>query len=114
MMRVCVLQPHSDLRLFVSTRCILHHHGIIPVEGDCHHAGELSASLHPQVPAQALLPTQLLQTDLLKELEEPPALLAVGKHYNVPVLIQQSCTCTRESVTDSSPLICSEQFSLGM
>lgn len=36
------------------------------MEGDRHHAGQLPASVHPQVPAQAFLPTQLLQVDLLK------------------------------------------------
>uniref|UniRef100_A0A3B5QRL4 Phospholipid-transporting ATPase n=1 Tax=Xiphophorus maculatus TaxID=8083 RepID=A0A3B5QRL4_XIPMA len=48
-------------------RCVLHHHGVVPVEGDRHHAGQLSASVHPQVPAQTLLSTQLLQVDLLKK-----------------------------------------------
>jgi len=47
-------------------RCVLHHDSVIPVEGDRHYAGELSAPLHPQVPAKTLLSAQLLQTDLLE------------------------------------------------
>lgn len=47
-------------------RHLLHRHGVVPVEGDRHHADQLPASLHPQVPAQALLPAQLLQVDLLE------------------------------------------------
>ena len=44
------------------------------MEGDRHHAGELSAPLHPQVPTQTLLPAQLLQADLLKRPRgSPPA-----------------------------------------
>lgn len=64
-MHVCVLQPHSDLRLSVRARRVLHHHGVVLMEGDRHHAGELPAPLHPQVPAQTFLPAQLLQADLL-------------------------------------------------
>lgn len=47
-------------------RRVFYHHGVVPVEGDRHHAGELPASLHPQVPAQTLLATQLLQAHLVK------------------------------------------------
>lgn len=36
------------------------------MEGDGDHAGELPASLHPEVPAQTLLPPKLLQADHLK------------------------------------------------
>lgn len=46
-------------------RRVFYHHGVVPVEGDRHHAGELSASLHPQVPAQTLLAAQLLQAHLV-------------------------------------------------
>lgn len=63
---VSVRQPHSDLWLFVFARRVLHHHSVVPVEGDRHHAGQLSAPLHPEVPTQTLLPAQLLQADHLK------------------------------------------------
>lgn len=46
-------------------RRVFYRHGVVPVEGDHHHAGELPASLHPQVPAQTLLPAQLLQAHLV-------------------------------------------------
>jgi len=91
-MYVCVLQPpHSDLCPFVHVRRILHHHRIVPVEGDRHHAGELSAPLHPQVPPQTLLPAQLLQADLLKtERRLWLHLLLENQQKGAPVFIQQS------------------------
>lgn len=46
-------------------RHLLHHHRVVPVEGDRHHPGQLPAALHPEVPAQTLLSTQLLQADHL-------------------------------------------------
>lgn len=46
-------------------RRVFYYHGVVPVEGDRHHAGELPASLHPQVPAQTLLAAQLLQAHLV-------------------------------------------------
>lgn len=46
-------------------RCVLHSHAVIPVEGVCHHAGQLSPPLRPQVPAEAVLPAQLLKAHVL-------------------------------------------------
>lgn len=87
----------SDLRLFARTRRLLHHHGIVLVEGDCHHAGELPAPLHPQVPAQTFLPAKLLQADLLKtERSLRPRLL----------LENSQSVLTPES---HSPLLCCEK-----
>lgn len=54
-----------DRLLCFCGRHLLHHHRVVPVEGDRHHAGQLPAALHPQVPAQTLLSTQLLQADVL-------------------------------------------------
>lgn len=86
---VCILQPHSDLCLFVHARRVLHHHSVFLVEGDRHHAGELPAPLHPQVPPQTLLPTQLLQADVIRT-EKEPHLRWENKQKGVPVFIQQS------------------------
>lgn len=85
---VCILPPHTDLCLFVlHGRRSLHHHSIVPVEGARHHAGELSASLHPQVPAQTLLPAQLLQADHLKtDRSLRPRLLPAKKTERRPCL----------------------------
>lgn len=102
-MHVCVLQPHSDLRLFVRARRVLHHHGVVLMEGDRHHAGELPAPLHPQVPAQTFLPAQLLQADLLNTERSlrPHSLLENGK-MSWPSSCGV-CAYTRESNMDSSP-----------
>lgn len=62
---------HSALFLilgFLSSthRCLLHHHSIVRLEGDRHHAGQLPAPVHPEIPAQTLLTSQLLQADHLE------------------------------------------------
>lgn len=65
---VCLYPMTTILPLpLFCVRYLFHHHRIVPVESDCHHAGELSAPVHPQVPAQTLLSTQLLQADLLNQ-----------------------------------------------
>lgn len=86
-MYLCFLKPLPDIWLFVPARRLLHHHGVVPVEGDGHHAGELSAPLHPQVPAKTLQPAQLLQADLLKT---ETSLWPHLKQKGVPVFIQLS------------------------
>lgn len=58
--------PLPYIALLCLARHLLHRHGVIPVESDRHHPDQLPASLHPQVPAQAFLTTELLQVDLLK------------------------------------------------
>lgn len=70
---MCVFLNPPPVCLCVRVRCVLHHHAVVPVEGDGHHAGELSASLHPQVPEETLLTAQLLQADHITTLEEPGA-----------------------------------------
>lgn len=84
-----MFMSHNLVLIFapsVPARRVLHHHSVVPVEGDRHHAGELSAPLHPQVPPQTLLPAQLLQADLLKTL----ASFAFGKtNRGAPVVLQQ-------------------------
>lgn len=47
-------------------RCLLHCHPVIPLEGVRHHLGQLSPPLCPQVPAETVLPTQLLEAHFLK------------------------------------------------
>jgi len=46
-------------------RRVLHRHLVVPVEGVCHHAGQLPAPLRPQVPATTVLPSQLLEAHVL-------------------------------------------------
>lgn len=46
-------------------RCLLHCHPVIPLEGVRHHLGQLSPPLCPQVPAETVLPTQLLEAHFL-------------------------------------------------
>lgn len=75
------------MSVFIRTRPTFRHDRIVPVEGDRHHAGQLSSAVHPQVPAQALLSAQLLQADLLRTREESPAQFTEG---NVPVFIPPS------------------------
>lgn len=73
----CVFLNPPPVCLCVRVRCVLHHHAVVPVEGDGHHAGELSASLHPQVPEETLLTAQLLQADHIttqRSLEPGPGL----------------------------------------
>lgn len=69
-------QTHVTFFLYFlppSTRCVFHRHAVVPVEGDRHHAGQLPAALHPEVPAPSILPTQLLQAHLIEEQEHPPS-----------------------------------------
>lgn len=46
-------------------RCLLHRHPVVPVEGVCHHPGQLPPALCPQVPAEAILPSQLLEAHIV-------------------------------------------------
>lgn len=58
----CIITPPSRPS---SYRCLLHCHPVIPLEGVCHHLGQLPPPLRPQVPAQAVLSPQLLEAHLL-------------------------------------------------
>lgn len=51
--------------LLLTYRCLLHCHPVILVEGVRHHLGQLSPSLRPQVPAETVLPPQLLEAHFL-------------------------------------------------
>lgn len=62
---------HSALFLILRVlssilRCLFHHHPVVRLEGDRHHAGQLLAPVHSEIPAQTLLSSQLLQADLLE------------------------------------------------
>lgn len=46
-------------------RLVVHHDLAFPVEGVCHHAGQLSSSLHHQIPEAQVFTTELLQTILV-------------------------------------------------
>lgn len=46
-------------------RCLLHCHLVVPVEGHCHHPGELPAPLRPQVPETEVFSPQLLEAHVL-------------------------------------------------
>lgn len=48
-----------------SSRPGLHHHLAVPVEGFLHHPGQLSSTLHHQIPEAKILSTELLQALLL-------------------------------------------------
>lgn len=48
-----------------SLRLVVHHHLAFPVEGVRHHAGQLSSSLHNQIPEAQVFTAELLQTVLL-------------------------------------------------
>lgn len=54
----------SSYDLFVFRSFIYHNTGVL-VEGVRHHAGQLSAALHHQIPEAEVLPSQLFQTFLL-------------------------------------------------
>ena len=104
------LLHHSDLWLFIFARCILHHHSVFPLEGDCNHTGELSAPLHPQVPTQTLLSTQLLQVDLIKSQHIVQLCLLLENRKIFLPSFSKSCTQTTESNTDLPLFICSEEL----
>lgn len=46
-------------------RCLLHCYPVVPLEGVRHHPGQLSPPLRPQVPAETVLPPQLLQAHFI-------------------------------------------------
>lgn len=48
-----------------SLRLVVHHHLAFPVEGVRHHVGQLSSSLHNQIPEAQVFASELLQTILL-------------------------------------------------
>lgn len=62
--------PEGPPRVFDSVllsphRCLLHCHLVVPVEGHCHHPGELPAPLRPQVPEKEVFSPQLLKAHIL-------------------------------------------------
>lgn len=64
----CRTLSHGHLLTY---RRLLHRHPVVPLEGVCHHSGQLPAPLRPQVPAETVLPAQLLEAHLIscRELE---------------------------------------------
>ncbi|KAA8586212.1 hypothetical protein FQN60_007781, partial [Etheostoma spectabile] len=50
---------------FFSLGLVVHHNLAFPVEGVRHHVGQLSSSLHNQIPKTQVFPTKLLQTILM-------------------------------------------------
>lgn len=57
--------PCFDSVLVSPHRCLLHCHPVVPVEGHCHHPGELPAPLRPQVPETEVFSPQLLEAHVL-------------------------------------------------
>lgn len=63
----CLL-GHSSLLTAVfpfAYRCVLHRHFVVLVEGLCYHPGQLSAPVRSQVPAETVLPAQLLEAHVV-------------------------------------------------
>lgn len=50
-----------------SPRLVVHHDLAFPVEGVRHHAGQLSSSLHNQIPEAQVFTSELLQTVLMSQ-----------------------------------------------
>lgn len=83
------LVERSRHDLLLAYRCLLHRYPVIPVEGVRHHLGQLSPPLRPQVPAETVLPPQLLEAHFLscKAAAGPPSgLCAVPGGGRVPCM----------------------------
>lgn len=100
-----VIYEIKHLALFVivcflssTHRCLFHHHPVVRLEGNSHHAGQLLAPVHPEIPAQTLLTSQLLQADLLelrqssKSYEQKDVLLGCFYLFFVVWVTQAICT----------------------
>lgn len=85
-------------------RCLFHRHSIVRLEGDRHHAGQLLALVHPEIPAQTLLSSQLLQADLLELISKARSTNRKTRYWGVFVYLifcsffivrvtQTICTC---------------------
>lgn len=88
--------PWFWLLLVSPHRCLLHCHLVVPVEGHCHHPGELPAPLRPQVPETEVFSPQLLEAHVLGLL----LLAHRDRHCPGPqtppaVPSEQSCPCLR-------------------
>lgn len=92
------------LRFLSSThRCVFHHHAVVRLEGDRHHAGQLLATVHPEIPAQTLLASQLLQADLLELISKKYFMNRKTRYWGVFIYLYffYFCCCC---VGDSSDL----------
>lgn len=84
---------------FISSthRCLFHRHAVVRLEGDRHHAGQLLAPVHPEIPAQTLLTSQLLQADHLKLINKTSELRHVTGLCFIFFFLLFVCCCLGDS-----------------